>query len=49
MENVWRIKKDWTIYLLQGYLHFKQEEEKVFSFGNWNQTNGTNQLKSQKK
>ena len=27
----------------------KQVEEKVFSFGSWNQTNGTNQLKKPKK
>ena len=29
--------------------YIKQEEEKVFSFGNWNQTNGTNQPKKPKK
>ena len=29
--------------------YIKQEEEKVFSFGNWSQTNGTNQPKKPKK
>ena len=48
MENVWRIKKigQYTCYKAS---YIKQEEEKVFSFGNWNQTNGTNQPKKPKK
>ena len=30
MENVWRIKKDWTIYLLQGYLHQTRRRKSIF-------------------